>query len=220
VLDQPAVAAVIVGARLGEGEHRTDNLRAFKFSFDEEDLRRIGDALAGSRRIPGDCGDEYRRPPYLTASGDLSDHLEGMPRFYEARSVPGRPGWSRVDTGSVWEGICGYSRAVRIGDRILVSGTTATHGGGEIICKNDPAGQTVYILDKIAASIQALGGHLNDVVRTRVYLKDVRLWEPVARVHGRYFGAIRPANTLIEISNLVGEYDVEIEAEAIVDADH
>jgi enamine deaminase RidA (YjgF/YER057c/UK114 family) len=141
-----------------------------------------------------------------------------MPRFYQAQPVPGRAGRSRVDTGSVWEGICGYSRALRIGDRILVSGTTATHGSGEIVCKGDPAGQTVYILDKIAASIRVLGGSIDDVVRTRVYLKDAKLWEPVARVHGRYFGSIRPANTLIEISNLIGEYDVEIEAEAIVDS--
>jgi enamine deaminase RidA (YjgF/YER057c/UK114 family) len=131
--------------------------------------------------------------------------------------VPGRPSRLRVDTGSVWEGICGYSRAVRAGNRILVSGTTATHGSGEIVCKGDPGGQAVYILDKIAASIRALGGSLEDVVRTRIYMRDVSKWEPVARVHGRYFGAIRPANTLIEISNLVGEYDVEIEAEAVLD---
>jgi diketogulonate reductase-like aldo/keto reductase/enamine deaminase RidA (YjgF/YER057c/UK114 family) len=217
VLDQPAVAAVIVGARLGESEHRADNLRTFSFSLDNEDRRRIDDTLAAAKPIPGDCGDEYRKPPYLTASGDLSHHLESMPRFYQAAPVPGRPSRLRVDTGSVWEEICGYSRAVRTGDRILVSGTTATHGSGEIVCKGDPGGQTVYILDKIAASIRALGGSLEDVVRTRIYMRDVSKWEPVARVHGRYFGAIRPANTLIEISNLVGEYDVEIEAEAVLD---
>jgi enamine deaminase RidA (YjgF/YER057c/UK114 family) len=78
------------------------------------------------------------------------------------------------------------------------------------------AGQSVYILDKIAASITSLGGRLEDVVRTRVYLRDADQWEPVSRVHGRYFGAIRPANTLLEISRLVGPYAVEIEAEAIV----
>jgi enamine deaminase RidA (YjgF/YER057c/UK114 family) len=124
----------------------------------------------------------------------------------------------RVDSGSVWEAICGYSRAVRTGDRILVSGTTATHGSGEVVCKGDPRGQTVYILDKIAASLRALGGSLEDVVRTRIYLRDINQWEPVARVHGRYFGTLRPANTLIEIADLVGEYDVEIEAEAVVDS--
>jgi enamine deaminase RidA (YjgF/YER057c/UK114 family) len=122
----------------------------------------------------------------------------------------------RVDSGSVWESICGYSRAVRIGDRLLVSGTTATHGGGEVVCRGDPRGQTVFILDKIAASLAALGGSLEDVVRTRIYLRDIAQWEPVARVHGRYFGDVRPANTLVEAGNLVGDYDVEIEAEAVV----
>lgn len=216
VLDQPAVAAVIVGARLGESEHRADNLRTFTFSLDEDDRRTIDDALAASQPIPGDCGDEYRKPPFLTASGDLSHHLETLRPVYRATQVG--PSRHRVDTGSVWEGIGGYSRAVRTGDRILVSGTTATHGTGEVICKGDPRGQTVYILDKIAASIRALGGSLEDVVRTRIYMKDASKWEPVARVHGRYFGAVRPVNTLIQISDLVGAYEVEIEAEAMVDS--
>ena len=217
VLDQPAVAAIIVGARLGESEHRADNMRVFSFALDAEDRRVIDAALASSLRIPGDCGQEYRRPPYLTASGDLSHHLASVPSVYPAAPVPGRPNRLRLDTGSVWEGLCGYSRAVRVDDRILVSGTTATHGSGEIICRGDPQGQTVYILDKIAASLQALGGGLEDVVRTRIYMRDIRQWEPVARVHGRYFAEVRPANTLIEIADLVGDYAVEIEAEAIVD---
>jgi enamine deaminase RidA (YjgF/YER057c/UK114 family) len=217
VLDQPAVAAVIVGARLGESEHRAENLRIFEFSLDDEDRRLIGTALQGTTRIRGDCGDEYRRPPYLTASGDLSHHLASIPSFYRAAPVPGRSTRLRVDSGSVWEGICGYSRAVRTGNRILVSGTTATHGSGEVVCRGNPGGQTVYILDKMAASMRALGGSLDDVVRTRIYMRDIAEWEPVARVHGRYFAGIRPANTLVEISNLVGEYDVEIEAEAVVE---
>ena len=79
-----------------------------------------------------------------------------------------------------------------------------------------PAGQAVYILDKIAASIEALGGAMEDVVRTRIYLRDQSQWEAVSRVHGRYLGHVRPANTLVEVSGLVGDYDVEIEAEAIV----
>jgi enamine deaminase RidA (YjgF/YER057c/UK114 family) len=116
----------------------------------------------------------------------------------------------------MWEPICGYSRAVRRKDRILVSGTTATHGSGEMVCPKDPAGQTVYILDKIAASISALGGRMEDVIRTRVYLANADDWEAVSRVHGRYFGEVRPANTLLEVSRLVGDYLVEIEAEAVV----
>ncbi|HWL71664.1 MAG TPA: aldo/keto reductase [Geminicoccus sp.] len=217
VMQQEAVGVVIVGARLGESEHRDDNRRLFGFSLDEADLQRIDAALADSRPIPGDCGDEYRRPPFLTASGDLSHHLDSLPPVYQAVPVDGRPGRLRIDSGSVWEPICGYARAVRIGDRILVSGTTATHGSGEMIGQGDPAAQTVYILDKIAASIRSLGGSMADVVRTRVYLRDAEQWEAVSRVHGRYFGEIRPANTLLEVGRLVGDYDVEIEAEAVVD---
>ena len=104
---------------------------------------------------------------------------------------------------------------MRIGDRILVSGTTATHGASRVVCPGEPRGQAVYILDKIAASIAALGGSLDDVVRTRIYLANADDWETVSRVHGRYFGEVRPANTLLEIGRLVGDYVVEIEAEAI-----
>ena len=85
-----------------------------------------------------------------------------------------------------------------------------------IVCRGDVRSQAVYILDKIEASIAALGGSLEDVVRTRIYARNERLWELVARVHGRYFGHVRPANALVEVSNLVGGYEVEIEAEAIV----
>jgi len=214
VLEQPAVAAIIVGARLGEREHRANNLHLFSFALDDEDRATIEAALAATMRIPGDCGDEYRRPPFLTASGDLSHHLAQVRKFYLAVPVPGRSDRLRVDSGSVWEPVCGYSRAVRSGNRILVSGTTATRGSGEMVCKGDVAGQTVYTLDKIAASIAALGGTLADVVRTRIYLRDADQWEAASRVHGRYFGDVRPANTLVEASNLVGDYDVEIEAEA------
>jgi len=216
VLEQPAVAAVIVGARLGEREHRADNAALFSFSLDEDDKQWIDEAMASTRRIPGDCGDEYRRPPFLTASGDLSHHLESFPPVFEAVPIDGRADRLRIDSGSIWEPICGYSRAVRTGNRILVSGTTATHGTGEVICPGDAEGQAVYILDKIAASVASLGGSLADIIRTRVYLSNADDWEPVSRVHGRYFGAVRPANTLLEISRLVGNYAVEIEAEAVV----
>lgn len=214
VLDQPAVAAIIVGARLGEREHRADNLRIFSFALDDEDRTTIDRAIAAAARIPGDCGDEYRRPPYLTASGDLSHHLDSMPKYYRAVPIAGSADRLRVDSGSVWEPISGYSRAIRIGKRILVSGTTATHGAGEVVCRGDVAGQTAYILDKIAASLAALGGTLADVVRTRIYMKDASQWEAASRVHGRYFVQVRPANTLVEVSNLVDDYEVEIDAEA------
>ena len=218
VLEQPAVAAVIIGARLGERQHRADNLRVFNFSLDEEDLSAIDQASTRLRPIPGDSGDEYRRPPFLTATGDLSHHIAELPKVYKAERMPLRPARLRIDTGSIWEPLAGYSRALRIGNRILVSGTTATHGSGEIIAPHDPEAQTVYILDKIQASIEALGGAMEDIIRTRIYLRNQDNWEAVSRVHGRYLGHVRPANTLLEDSALIGGYEVEIEAEAVVDA--
>ncbi len=217
VLEHDAVAATIVGARIGENEHRGDNLNVFSFALDEEDHAALNAAFAKTRAIPGDCGDEYRKPPFLTASGDLSHHLDAIPSVYTAQPVPGRPGRSRVSSGSIWEPIAGYSRAVRVGDRILVSGTTATHGTNRCVASGDAGAQATYILDKIAASISALGGKMEDVVRTRIYLRDASQWEPVSRAHGRAFADVLPANTLIEAGNLVGEYEVEIEAEAICD---
>jgi aryl-alcohol dehydrogenase-like predicted oxidoreductase/enamine deaminase RidA (YjgF/YER057c/UK114 family) len=217
VLEHDAVAATIVGARIGENEHRGDNLNVFSFALDEEDHAALNTAFAKTQPIPGDCGDEYRKPPFLTASGDLSHHLDAIPSVYTAQPVPGRPGRSRVSSGSIWEPIAGYSRAVRVGDRILVSGTTATHGTNRCVASGDAGAQATYILDKIAASISALGGKMEDVVRTRIYLRDASQWEPVSRAHGRAFADVLPANTLIEAGNLVGEYEVEIEAEAICD---
>jgi enamine deaminase RidA (YjgF/YER057c/UK114 family) len=215
VLEHPAVAGVIIGARLGESEHRADNLRLFSFALDAEDRARLAAATAAARPIPGDCGDEYRRPPYLTASGDLSHHLGAMPPFFAAVADPAG-GRRRVSSGSVWEPLAGYSRAVRQGRHIFIAGTTATHGASRPVAPADAGAQTTYILDKIAASLHALGGSLKDVVRTRVYLRRIEDWEAVARAHGRAFAEIRPANTLLAVAALVGGQDVEIEAEALV----
>jgi aryl-alcohol dehydrogenase-like predicted oxidoreductase/enamine deaminase RidA (YjgF/YER057c/UK114 family) len=217
VLDLPAVAAVIVGARLGESEHRADNLKLFSFALDEQDRTLLNKTFEGTKRIHGDCGDEYRKPPFLTASGDLSHHLDAMPAMWERKPVDGYADRWAIDSGSVWEPIAGYSRAVRVRDRILVSGTTATHGAGRLIGKGDVAAQAIYILDKIVASIRALGGRIEDVVRTRIYLTNASDWQAVSEVHGKYFGDIRPANTLVQAGALIGAgYLVEIEAEAIV----
>jgi aryl-alcohol dehydrogenase-like predicted oxidoreductase/enamine deaminase RidA (YjgF/YER057c/UK114 family) len=214
VLEHDSVAAVIIGARLGESEHRDDNLKAFGFALDQEDKTLLDSAFAGMRPIPGDCGDEYRKPPFLTASGDLSHHLSAIPSAYDAVPMQHRDG-TRVSTGSVWEPLAGYSRAVRVKDTIYVSGTTATHASSRCVAPGDPGAQAVYILDKIAASLAAAGGRIEDVVRTRIYLRDASKWEPVSRAHGRVFGKILPANTLVE-ARLVGEYEVEIEADAVV----
>ena len=214
-LDHPAVAATIVGARLGENDHRQSNLASFAFALDDDDRGVIDAALAQTRSISGDCGDEYRKPPFLTASGDLSHHLATMPRLYAATPIDGRPERQRVSSGSAFEPIAGYSRAFRVGDRVLVSGTTATNGVDEVVCAGDPAGQTTFILDKIAASLAACGASLEDVVRTRVYLANADDWEAVSRAHGRRFGEVRPANTLLQVGRLIGGYLVEIEAEAV-----
>src|SRR5262245_12442366 len=138
----------------------------------------------------------------------------GRPR---ASVTPGNAR-ARVDSGTVWETMAGYARAVRVGDRILVSGTTATGSEGPVGA-GDAAAQARYVLDKIEHAIQALGGTLRDVVRTRVYVRRMEDWEAVARVHGERFAAIRPANTLVQ-AELVGDpYLVEIEAEAVIGAD-
>jgi enamine deaminase RidA (YjgF/YER057c/UK114 family) len=127
------------------------------------------------------------------------------------------PKRASVDTGTYWEALAGYARALRVGDRILVSGTTATGPDG-VVGAGDPAAQAHYIIDKIEAAIGQLGGRLRDVVRTRVYVRNIADWEAVARVHGERFGAIRPANTLVQAQLVGEEYLVEIEAEALIGA--
>jgi enamine deaminase RidA (YjgF/YER057c/UK114 family) len=153
----------------------------------------------------------------LTATGDLSHHLNAIAAVYTAEPVAGFADRHRVSSGSMWESLAGYSRAIRVKDTIRVSGTTATDGAGRIVAPGDPGAQATYILDKISAALSALGGRMEDVVRTRVYLRDVAQWEPVSRAHGRVFRTILPANTLVEAGNLVGDYAVEIEAEAVIE---
>lgn len=120
-----------------------------------------------------------------------------------------------VSSGTPWEEKFGYSRAVRVGDHIYVSGTTATGPDGPV-AEGDPAAQARYALDKIEKAIRDLGGTLGDVVRTRIFIARMDDWEAVAKVHGNRFGKIRPANTLVR-ADLVGEtFLVEIEAEAVV----
>lgn len=123
-----------------------------------------------------------------------------------------------VSTGTIWEQRYSYSRAVRYGQRIVVSGTTATDPDGQVVGQGDAARQADYIIDKIERAIVDLGGRLADVMRTRIYVSDIAHWEAVAAVHGRRFKTINPANTLVE-ARLVGEeYLVEIEAEVMVGA--
>jgi aryl-alcohol dehydrogenase-like predicted oxidoreductase/enamine deaminase RidA (YjgF/YER057c/UK114 family) len=217
VLDHDAVAAIIVGARLGENEHRADNLNLFSFEFDDNDHAEIDEAIAGLEQIPGDCGDEYRRPPFLTASGDLSHHLNALPPIFETTPSTSRPDRQWAKSGSIWEDAAGFSRAIRTGNRILVSGTTATDPDGNCVCPGDAGAQAQYILDKILAAVTSLGGAREDIIRTRIYMSDTAQWEAVSIAHRRAFGQVLPANTLIGIGSLIGDgYLVEIEAEAEV----
>jgi enamine deaminase RidA (YjgF/YER057c/UK114 family) len=125
-----------------------------------------------------------------------------------------------VSSGTVWEGIVGYSRAVRVGNLVVTAGTTATDDDGNVVGVGDPAAQTDYIIRKIERALTDAGASLRDVIRTRIYVTNADDWEAVGRVHGQYFADIRPANTLIEVSRLVGDdYLVEIEAEAVVTSD-
>ncbi len=211
IMEQPGVAAVIVGARLGERAHIDDNQRLCSFQLTSDDRAHLEAAIATLTPIPGDCGDEYRVPPFLTASGDLSHHLDSFPPPFEVR--PGPNGTTKCFSGTPWEPLAGYSRATRSGSRIHVSGTTATHGS-RLIGGTDAAAQTHAVIDKIAGALQSLGGRLEDVVRTRVFVSNVAHWEAVSRAHGERFARIQPANTLVEARLIGDEYLVEIEAEA------
>ncbi len=127
------------------------------------------------------------------------------------------PGRAWVSTGTPWEALAGYARAVRIGNRVLVSGTTATGPDGTVGV-GDAAAQTRFILDRIERALAELGATLRDVVRTRIYVRRIGDWEPVARVHGERFRDIRPANTLVQAPLVGDDLLVEIEAEAVIGA--
>lgn len=122
-----------------------------------------------------------------------------------------------VASGAPWESVVGYSRAVRVGSQVFVSGTTATNEQGELVGRGDAHAQTLRILQNIESALRQAGASLSQVVRTRIFVTDIERWREIGRAHREVFGQIRPATTMVQVDRLVDpQMIVEIEADAVV----
>lgn len=123
----------------------------------------------------------------------------------------------RVSSGTKWEDVVGYSRAIRYGNNIEIAGTTSVDENGNIVGKDDLYRQTIFIINKAELALMELGANLHNVIRTRIYTTDITNWEEIGRAHGEYFNEIKPASTMVEVSKLISpETLVEIEFSAII----
>jgi enamine deaminase RidA (YjgF/YER057c/UK114 family) len=123
-----------------------------------------------------------------------------------------------ISSGAKWESIVGYSRAVRVGNTVEVTGTVAVDASGVLVGKDDPYEQTRFIIQKIEGVLKQAGATLSDVVRTRMFVTDISRWEEYGRAHGEFFGEIRPCTTMVEVSRLIEPgFLIEIEATAVIE---
>lgn len=160
----------------------------------------------------GDSGRDSKQC-YRLLTGRTFDHR----RQRTSRRIPTVKDRIKISTGAPWERIIGYSRAVRVGDRVWVAGTTSVDADGSVYAPGDAYRQAVRSLEIIQDALIEVGAEVSDAVRTRIYLVDIGDWEAVGRAHGEVFHAVRPASTLVQVSGLIAqEMLVEIEVEAVI----
>lgn len=207
VLEQPAVAGVIVGARPGERTYLEDNLRLFGFSLDEDSRAELAEAQEALDPIPGDCGDEYRRPPYLTASGDLHHHITHLPAPYAVRET---------NRGLELAPKAGSPEAVRTGNEVRISGVTPTHRG-RVIGGDDVRAQAHFALDRAEGALQSLDAESSNVTKVTARAREED-WPVVKAVLLKRLASVGPDSKVLDHYpgglRAVTRHRVEVDVEA------